>query len=296
MFSIASGAMISSGIFILPGLAFAKAGPAVFISYFLAGILGFLGIMSVVELSTAMPKAGGDYYFINKTLGPMFGTISGFLGWFALSLKSAFAIFGIAEILFLYTGISPMISGLVLCLLFVIINIIGVKEAAVFQTIMIIGLLNLMVIYIILGIPKVNMDNFSPLLTSGFNEILITSGFVFISFGGLLKVANVSEEVINPKRNIPLGMFSSVLVVTVLYTLITFILTGTLDPEVFRHSLTPVADSAPSAGGRGGISNYYSGFPPGFFYNRQCGDNGGLPLSHGPEPGCASARQCGVCQ
>ena len=104
VFSIASGAMISSGIFILPGLAFSKAGPAVFISYLIAGILGLIGILSVVELSTAMPKAGGDYYFINKTFGPMLGTISGFLGWLALSLKSAFAIFGISEIVYLYAG------------------------------------------------------------------------------------------------------------------------------------------------------------------------------------------------
>jgi APA family basic amino acid/polyamine antiporter len=87
VFSIASGAMISSGIFILPGFAYAKTGPTVFISYFIAGFLGFLGILSVIELATAMPKAGGDYYFVNKTFGPVMGTISGFLGWFALSLK-----------------------------------------------------------------------------------------------------------------------------------------------------------------------------------------------------------------
>ena len=63
VFSIASGAMISSGIFILPGLAYDKTGPSVFISYFLAGILALIGILSVIELSTAMPKAGGDYFF-----------------------------------------------------------------------------------------------------------------------------------------------------------------------------------------------------------------------------------------
>ncbi|MHC5172254.1 MAG: amino acid permease [Planctomycetota bacterium] len=62
VFCIASGAMISSGIFILPGLAFSYAGPAVFISYFLAGVLALVGVLSVIELSTAMPKAGGDYY------------------------------------------------------------------------------------------------------------------------------------------------------------------------------------------------------------------------------------------
>lgn len=244
VFSIASGAMISSGIFILPGLAFSKAGPAVFLSYFIAGFLGLIGILSVIELSTAMPKAGGDYYFINKTFGPMFGTISGFLGWLALSLKSSFAIFGLSEIIYLYTGISPIISGLILCIFFVYINIRGVKEAAILQIVMVISLLSLMSIYIIIGLPNIKVSHFTPLLTVEINEILITAGFIFISFGGLLKVANVSEEVVNPKRNIPLGMISSVIVVTIFYSLITFVITGTLEPDIFMDSLTPVADSA----------------------------------------------------
>jgi len=244
VFSIASGAMISSGIFILPGLAYSKAGPAVFISYLIAGVLGLMGILSVVELSTAMPKAGGDYYFINKTFGSMFGSISGFLGWLALSLKSAFAIFGISEIIYLYTGLNPLISGFVLCLFFVYINVRGVKEAAVFQIIMVVSLLSLMFVYIVVGFQHVRFSNFSPLLTVGFNEVLITSGFIFISFGGLLKVANVSEEIINPKRNIPLGIISSILVTTIFYTLVVFVITGTLEPSLFEESLTPVADSA----------------------------------------------------
>ncbi|MFP4547236.1 MAG: amino acid permease [Fidelibacterota bacterium] len=244
VFSIATGAMISSGIFILPGLAFSKVGPAVFVSYFIAGLLGLLGILSIIELSTAMPKAGGDFYFINKSLGPLFGTISGFLGWFTLSLKSAFAIFGISEIVFLYTSVSPLITSLILCLLFVVMNIIGVKEAAIFQIIMVVGLLALILLYILFSLPKVNFDHFSPFLTGSYNDILVTAGFVFISFGGLLNIANISEEVVNPKRNIPLGMLASIIVVTILYTIMTFIITGTLSPAAFSQSLTPVADSA----------------------------------------------------
>ncbi len=244
VFGLATGAMISSGIFILPGMAYAKTGPAVVVSYFLAGILALLGVMSVIELSTAMPKAGGDYYFINRAFGPMLGTLSGFLGWFALSLKSAFAIFGISEVLFLFTRIPIAISSLFLCLLFILMNIRGVKEAAVFQIIMVAGLLLIMLGYIIVGFPKINPTNFTPFMKSGINEVAATSGFIFISFGGLLKVANVSEEVINPKRNIPLGMISSITIVTALYTLIVYILVGTLSPEFFAESLTPVADSA----------------------------------------------------
>jgi APA family basic amino acid/polyamine antiporter len=244
IFCIASGAMISSGIFILPGLAFSMTGPSIFISYFLAGILGLLGILSVVELTTAMPKAGGDYYFIKKTFGPLLGTFSGIFSWFALSLKSAFAIFGISEILYLYSGISPMITGLILTVLFVIINSKGTKEAVVFQIILILGLFLLMIIYVVFGIGAVNPDHFSPFLMSGVNGLLGTTSFVFISFGGLINIANLSEEVKNPKRNIPLGMILSVAVVTVFYTLLTFIMTGTLSPQEFSSSLTPVADSA----------------------------------------------------
>ncbi len=252
VFSIATGAMISSGIFILPGLAFSKVGPAVFISYFIAGLLGLLGILSIIELSTAMPKAGGDFYFINKSLGPLFGTISGFLGWFTLSLKSAFAIFGISEIVFLYTNISPLITSLILCIFFVVMNIAGVKEAAIFQIVMVIGLLSLIFLYIFVSLPKVNTSHFSPFLTGDYNDILITAGFVFVSFGGLLNIANISEEVVNPKKNIPLGMLSSIIVVTILYTIITYIITGTLSSNAFSESLTPVADSAQNTIGSAG--------------------------------------------
>ena len=96
VFCIASGAMISSGIFILPGLAFAKAGPGVVASYLLAGLLAIPGMLCVAELATAMPKAGGDYFFITRSFGPAVGTVSGILSWFSLSLKSAFALLGMA--------------------------------------------------------------------------------------------------------------------------------------------------------------------------------------------------------
>ena len=249
VFSIATGAMISSGIFILPGLAYSLAGPAVSISYLLAGLLGFIGILSVIELSTAMPKAGGDYFFINKALGPMIGTVSGLLGWIALSLKSAFAIFGISELVLVLFGFNLHISGLILVLLFVTLNIMGTKEAALFQICMVIGLLGLLAVYLVIGAKAVEPERFIPFIRTDYNQILITSGFVFVSFGGLLKVANISEEVKNPKRNIPLGILTSVIVVTLFYTAITVVLTGTMDPEAFAGSLTPVADSASSVMG-----------------------------------------------
>ncbi len=253
VFSIATGAMISSGIFILPGLAFARTGPSVVISYFLAGILALIGILSIIELSTAMPKAGGDYYFINRSLGPFIGTISGFLSWFALSLKSAFAIFGISEIIFIVTGFPVLISSIIVCIFFIVLNSIGVKEAAKFQVSLVSGLLILMVLYIIFGFSKMNMSHFYPFAPKGINPIFATAGFIFISFGGLLKVASVSEEVDNPKKNIPLGMIASVISVTIIYILILIVTVGILPAETFSGSLTPIADAAKNIFGTPGF-------------------------------------------
>jgi amino acid transporter len=70
VFCIAAGAIISSGIFVLPGLAYAHVGPAVILFYLIAGLLAMVGVLSVVDLATAMPKAGGDYYFVTRSLGP----------------------------------------------------------------------------------------------------------------------------------------------------------------------------------------------------------------------------------
>lgn len=79
IFCISSGAMISSGLFVLPGLAYARAGPVVFISYFLAGCVAITTVFSLSELVTAMPKAGGDYFYVSRSFGQLFGTVSGIL-------------------------------------------------------------------------------------------------------------------------------------------------------------------------------------------------------------------------
>ena len=254
VFSLAAGAMISSGIFILPGLAFAQTGPAVVVSYILAGILALTGVFSVTELSTAMPKAGGDYYFVNRSMGPMLGTISGVMSWFALSLKTAFAIFGIAEVIFLATGgtINVTLISTLVCLAFMLLNIFGVKEAAKFEVILVVLLLLLMLIYIVVGMRHVDVIKFKPFAPNGTNSILLTSGFVFVSFGGLLKVSSVSEEVKNPQRNIPLGMISAVVVVTLLYAFLLVVTVGVMPADLLESSLTPIAHAAETFSGTPG--------------------------------------------
>ena len=94
VFCISTGAMISSGIFVLPGIAYAKSGPAMILAYMLAAILIIPSMLAKAELATAMPKAGGVYFYIDRSLGPWWGIFGGFASWFSLSFKSAFALIG----------------------------------------------------------------------------------------------------------------------------------------------------------------------------------------------------------
>lgn len=249
VFCVATGAMISSGLFILPGLAFAKAGPAVILSYIIAGIFCLPTLLSMAELTTAMPKAGGDYFYIMRGFGPLFGTIAGFSTWFSLSLKGAFALIGMGAYLSIITNIPLNVIALFCCLFFVILNLIGVKEAGRFQAFLVLGLVVILLSYIVWGSKTVQPLNFSPFFSKGLGSVLATASFVFISYGGLTKVAALAEETRNPGRNLPLGMILSLIVTSLLYTIVIFVTVGVLNPEHLEGSLTPISDGAGVFGG-----------------------------------------------
>ncbi|MBU4484610.1 APC family permease, partial [bacterium] len=248
VFCISSGAMISSGLFILPGLAFMKAGPGMLFSYLLASILVVPAVLSKAELATAMPKAGGTYFFIDRTFGPAFGTLGGISNWFSIGLKSAFALMGIGEFAILFnpniTAFHVKLIACACCILFVLINIRGVGHAGKAQVAMVLGLIGVLIFYIIVGLPHIEMANFTPLVPHGMVSIIGTAGFVFISYGGLTKTASVAEEVRNPGRNIPLGMLLSLIVVSALYALVIFVTIGILDGNTLSNTLTPLSEGA----------------------------------------------------
>lgn len=249
VFCLASGAMISSGLFILPGLASAKTGPALFLSYIVASFLALPALLSKAELATAMPKAGGDYFFITRTMGYSVGTIGGAASWFSLSLKSAFALVGMSAYASLIMHVPVKLVAILLCVFFVILNIRSVKKAGIFQRALVLGLFATLLFYIIRGFSSVDVTRFVPFIPFGKASIFATAGFVFISYGGLTKIASLAEEVKNPGKNIPLGMILSLIIVTIFYALVIFVTTGVLDPAKLYNSLTPIADGASASMG-----------------------------------------------
>ena len=252
VFCIASGAMISSGLFVLPGLAFAHAGPAVLLSYLLAGFLAVTGMLSQAELVSAMPKAGGTYFYVTRSMGPAIGTVDGFITWFSLSLKSAFALVGMAAFASLLVAWNMTLIALLLCAVFVALNLLGAKEAGRVQVFLVFGLLAILAFYIIRGAPAVQVGRLEPFAPYGLGAVFSTAGLVFVSFGGLLKVASIAEEVKDPGRVVPLGMILSLVIVTTIYMLVVLVTVGVLDSGTLSGSLTPISDAAGAFMGKWG--------------------------------------------
>lgn len=257
VFSIASGAMISSGLFILPGLAYVHAGPSMILAYMLAGLLAATGMLSQSELISAMPKAGGTYFYVTRSMGPAVGTIDGLITWFSISLKSAFALIGMAAFTRLIIDIDIHLIAIVFCLVFLVLNIIGAKEAGRFQVVLVFVLIGLLVFFVIDGLMYIDVNNFTPFVPNGAGSIFSTAGLVFVSYGGLLKIASISEETKNPTRNIPLGMILSFFVVGILYALVVFVTTGVLGSKlgttIENASITPITDAASVFMGEWGV-------------------------------------------
>ena len=254
VFALSTGAMFSSGFFLLPGLAAAEAGPSVVLAYLIAGLLMLPAMLSMAELSTAMPRAGGAYYFLDRSLGPVVGTVGGVGTWVALILKSAFALIGMGAYLAIFFEVPAKELALALTAFFTVVNIVGAKETSRLQRWLVIILLSVLFFFLVqgffeiasLGVGEVRREQFSPFMPFGVTGLFSTVGLVFVSYAGLTKVASVAEEVKNPDVNIPLGMTLSLIVATAAYVLGVMVIVAVLEPSALHEDLTPVATAAQS--------------------------------------------------
>ncbi len=253
--AIGIGTMIGAGIFVLPGVAARAAGPIVVLSFVIGGLIAMINGLAVSELGTAMPKAGGAYYYINRSLGPLFGSIAGLGDWMGLAFASAFYCIGFGQYLAEFVGLpavaflNPIQVGALLAgLVFVGVNYIGAKETGGIQTVIVVVLLSLLGIFAVAGF--LSFD-YATLLgegglaptEAGYSAILPGTALVFVSFLGYAKIATVAEELKNPGRNLPLAIIGSVALVTIIYAILVTIMLG-ITPWNELSTDAPVAQAA----------------------------------------------------
>ncbi|AXG08275.1 amino acid permease (plasmid) [Haloplanus rubicundus] len=247
--TLGGGTMIGAGIFILPGIAAEGAGPASSISFVIAGFVALLAALSLSELATGMPVAGGSYHFVNRALGGFFGSIVGWGMWTGLMFASAFYMIGFGQYLvepipFLDGRALIILLGLIGLVLIVGVNYYGTEESSQLQNVMIGAETVIVLAYVALGLFFIDPANLDPFAPTGPSGIIATTGVVFVSFLGFEIIATVSGEVKNPSRNIPLAMILSVVLVTILYAFVMIVTTGVVQYETLGDSLVPVSDVA----------------------------------------------------
>ena len=227
--TIGIGTMIGAGIFVFPGLAAGRAGPAAAGSFAIGAVIALLVALPASELATAMPRSGGGYVFVRRGLGPLPGALVGLGLWTGLVFASAFYLVGfghyagavLAEAGF-RTGVSVHALALVLGALLTVISVAGTDNATKLQNAVVGLLIVILTLFLTYGaLDAAGVFGRSRLpetfLPYGPLPVLTTAALVFTSYLGFAQVATVAGEIKNPGRNLPLAMIGSVVVVGVFY-------------------------------------------------------------------------------
>ena len=254
------GAIIGTGIFVLTGVAAAEhAGPGLVLSFIISGIACAFAALVYAEFSSSIPVAGSAYTYSYVSLGEFMAWIIGWdlmleyllaastvaIGWsgyFQMLLNG----FGI----YLPTWASGAVGSapgalfnlpaVVIALLITLLLSLGVKEAARFNNIIVFVKLAVVLLFIIVGIWYVKPANWTPFLPFGFKGVMGGAAIVFFAYIGFDAVSTAAEEVVNPKRDMPIGIIASLVVCTVLYIIVSLILTGMV-PYKLLDVAAPVA-------------------------------------------------------
>jgi len=251
---ISIGAMIGSGIFVLPGLAFKITGPSVVAAFFLAGIVVLPAALSKAEMATAMPQAGGTYLYIDRAMGPLMGTVAGFGVWFSLVFKASFALVGLSAYLEYFIPHPERPVAALLAVVLIGVNLLGVKQTAKFQMLLVSGVILILLAFVGIGAPHIHSSSFDPFMTHGIKGVLSATAVVFVSYAGVTKVASIAEEVRRPGRNIPVGMLVSIGFMMLLYPAIVAVIVGVSPAAELTNTETPMTLAAEQFVGSVGVA------------------------------------------
>lgn len=268
------GAVVGAGIFILPGqIASITAGPGIIISFIIAGLACCLAALCYSEFASKLPIAGSAYTYSYHVFGE---GIAWILGW-SLLLEYGLAVAAVASgwaayVKSLLAGFSlhipTAISGsynpdqgtyfdLLAFIIIIVIGILlslGIKESTRVNNIMVLIKVAVVVLFIVVGVFYVKPDNWTPFLPFGFSGVITGASMVFFAYIGFDAVSTASEEVKNPQRNMPIGIIASLAICTLLYILLSGVLTGIVPYADLEGVSAPVAFALQAIG-----QNWFAG-------------------------------------
>ena len=253
------GAIIGTGIFVIIGEAIALSGPAIVVAFVLAGVTCAFSALSYAELASTIPVSGSAYTYGYVTLGELAAWI---IGWdlvleYGLSIAAIAVGWGgylkeLLDNLFSITlpnaiakppgqGGSINVPALFLVLAVSGVLIMGVKESARANSVMVFVKIAILLVFIALGVTAFNADNLSPFFPNGFGGAADAAALIFFAYIGFDAVSTSGEEVKRPKRDLPIAILASLGIATVLYIAVAIVATGALPYHELAGDDAPLA-------------------------------------------------------
>lgn len=245
---IGVGAMIGAGIFVLTGIAAGVAGPALILVFLLNGVVTLFAAAAYAELGSSFHSAGGGYLYVKTGLKDPQGFMSGWMSWFAYIVacslyglgfgaygKEVLPLLGLEHLSLPLLPVEQWLAVGVIGL-FAFINYRGASEAGSAGNFVTLGKIVLLAVFIGFGVwltlrrPDWQLTFTAHPVPNGFSSIFIAMGLTFIAFEGYEIIAQCSEEVREPERNVPRAIFLSLVIVVPIYLLVAFAALGAIQP------------------------------------------------------------------
>jgi APA family basic amino acid/polyamine antiporter len=241
------GAIIGTGIFVLTGTAAAnQAGPAIMMSYLIAGLACGFAALCYAEFASMIPIAGSAYTYAYATMGELFAWIIGWdliLEYAVGSMTVAIGWSGYMQKLLEGAGIAlPVwmtaaphanapgavinLPAVIIVLLIMYLLVVGIRESARFNAVMVGIKLAAVLFFIGAGAVYVKPENWSPFTPYGWAGVMGAAGVVFFAYIGFDAVSTTAEEAKNPQRDLPIGIIASLVICTTLYLIVAAVLSG----------------------------------------------------------------------
>ncbi len=248
--SIGIGAIIGAGIFVLSGVASGFAGPAVILSFLIAGLVAFLTALSSAELSSFITEAGGSYIYTHKAFGKFWGFVVGWMQSFDYIVGASAISVGFAGYFVYFAGISQtaqnvtVIIAVVMPLFLTFINLRGIKEASSTNNLLVGIKVTALALFIIVGLffllSQGNFSNYHPFFPKGFAGMFSGAALIFFAFIGFNTITMIAEEVKDPEKNVPMSLIMAFLICTILYIGVAVVEVGLVDWKIIGISDAPL--------------------------------------------------------
>jgi len=248
------GSTICAGIFIILSPAVEMAGPAVILSFLLCGIINMATMLSYCELGAAMPRMGGEYSYVKEAYKGLPSFITGWYEWSSNIFYATLMALGSAYMLSYLMPINKFLIIITVVIIFTAIDIKGIKEAGIAQTLLTSTLLAIILLFVGAAMTHGFRSNaFEPFMPKGPLSIIAAIAFIFETYLGVEAIAAAQAEIKKPEKTIPRAMILCSLILIIVYCLVVYVTVGIISPNVLSKSLTPLNLVAEKTMGSAGV-------------------------------------------